>query len=332
MSHTRPFRSLASTNATSCGTPPTPVSAPLMESSAAALKLWDGRYTPPITTKEAGRASQGHRRSGLESSGTMGGGLPREGSGLGTNSSPFIQRSESKRGKSSEQKAFEPLPIGLKQADASEQLEQSELTLLQKKAFDQVRRFDILKAADIETLSKELRHLDERIEYLRHTYNALRIGRRNLHPSRIARFSHELFLKQQEVLASLDASIDDWAMKLEQAENRRTRVHQKLLEHIAAAASLPFGGLTTTPEPQQTNIPASGTGNISTPSRSPSKKIFTSARPANTSPSPQRAVVRVLSPTIFKPQTDRPANFIRPTDQSCRSDWVVWVGLGWGGF
>ncbi|EXA28492.1 hypothetical protein FOVG_19908 [Fusarium oxysporum f. sp. pisi HDV247] len=296
----------ASTNATSCGTPPTPVSAPLMESSAAALKLWDGRYTPPIITKEAGRASQGHRRSGLESSGTMGGGLPREGSGLGTNSSPFIQRQEPKRGKSSEQKAFEPLPIGLKQADASEQLEQSELTLLQKKAFDQVRRFDILKAADIETLSKELRHLDERIEYLRHTYNALRIGRRNLHsrtcqylhPSRIARFSHELFLKQEEVLASLDASIDDWAMKLEQAENRRTRVHQKLLEHIAAAASLPFGGLTTTPEPQQTNIPASGTGNISTPSRSPSKEIFTSARPADTSPSPQRAVVRVLSTVV----------------------------------
>ncbi|KAK2666969.1 hypothetical protein RAB80_017390 [Fusarium oxysporum f. sp. vasinfectum] len=254
----------ASTNATSCGTPATPVLAPLMEPNAAYLNLRDGSYNPPTITTE---------------------------------------RPESRRGKSLEQKAFEPLPIGLKQADAFEQLKQSELTLLQKKAFDQVRRFDILKSADVETLSKELRHLNERIEYLRHTYNALRIGRRNLHSricqylrsSSIAKFSHELLLKQDEVLASLDASIDDWVMKLEQAENRQTRVHQKLLEHIAVAACLPVGGLTTTPEPQQTNTPASSTGDISTPLRSPSKEIFTSARPLSISPSPQRAVARVLS-------------------------------------
>ncbi|EXL66053.1 hypothetical protein FOPG_17752 [Fusarium oxysporum f. sp. conglutinans race 2 54008] len=293
----------ASTNATSCGTPATPVLAPLMEPNAAYLNLRNGSYTPPTITTEVGNASRGHRRGDLESSGTMGRGLPREGYGLGTNNDPFVQRPESRRGKSLEQKAFEPLPIGLKQADAFEQLEQSELTLLQKKAFDQVRRFDILKSADVETLSKELRHLDERIEYLRHTYNALRIGRRNLHSricqylrsSSIAKFSHELLLKQDEVLASLDASIDDWVMKLEQAENRQTRVHQKLLEHIAVAACLPVGGLTTTPEPQQTNTPASSTGDISTPLRSPSKEIFTSARPLSTSPSPQRAVARVLS-------------------------------------
>ncbi|KAG7425168.1 hypothetical protein Forpi1262_v013712 [Fusarium oxysporum f. sp. raphani] len=321
------------TNATSCGTPPTPVAAPLMESTVAALKLWDGRYTPPTITTEASSASRGHRRGGLESSGTMGRVLPREGPGLGTNNGPFIQRSEPKRGKSSEQKAFEPLPMGLKQANASEQLGQSELTLLQKKAFDQVRRFDILKAADIETLSKELRHLDERAEYLRHTYNALRIGRRNLHSSicqclrssRIAKFSHELLLKQEEVLASLDASIADWAMKLEQAENRRTRVHQKLLEHIAAAASLPVGGLTTTPEHQQTNTPASGTGNISTPSRTLSKEIFTSARPASNSPSPQRAVARVLSTVveqsiIGKAATREPEQRVTRTASPNRAD------------
>ncbi|KAI3579737.1 Up-regulated during septation-domain-containing protein [Fusarium oxysporum f. sp. albedinis] len=296
----------ASTNATSCGTPATLVLTPLMESSAADLNLWDGSYTPPTITTEVGNASRGHRRGDLESSGTMGRGLPREVTGLGTNNDPFIQRPEPRRGKSLEQKAFEPLPIGLKQADAFEQLEQSELTLLQKKAFDQVRRFDILKPADVEMLSKELRHLDERTEYLRHTYNALRIGRQNLHSrvcqylrsSSIAKFSHELLLKQEEVLASLDASIDDWVMKLEQAENRRTRVHQKLLEHIAVAACLPVGGLTTTPEPQQTNTPASGTGDISTPLRSPSKEIFTSARPSSTSPSPQRAVARVLSTAV----------------------------------
>ncbi|KAF9767938.1 hypothetical protein IL306_014828 [Fusarium sp. DS 682] len=323
----------ASTSATSCGTPPTPVSAPLMESSTAPLKLWDGLYTPPTIKTEASSASQGHRRGGLEPSGTMCRSLPREGSDLGTNNSPFMQRPEPKRGKSSEQKAFEPLPIGLKQADASEQLEQSELTLLQKEAFDQVKRFEILKAADIETLSKELRHLDERTEYLRHTYNALRIGRRNLHSricqylrsSHIAKFSHELLLKQEEVLASLDASIDDWTMKLEQAESRRTHIHQKLLEHIAAAASLPVGGLDTTPEPQQTNTPASGTGNISTPSRSPSKEIFTSARPVSTSPSPQRTVARVLSTVveqsiIVKAVTREPEQLVARTASPDRAD------------
>ncbi|KAJ4131241.1 hypothetical protein NW765_017133 [Fusarium oxysporum] len=323
----------ASANVTSCGTPPTPVSAPPMESSAAALKLWDGSYTSPTIKTEASSAYRGYRRGSLELSGTMGRSLPREGCDLDTNNSPFMQRPEPKRGKSSEQKAFEPLPIGLKQADASEQLERSERPLLQKEAFDQVKRFEILKAADIETLSKELHHLDERTKYLRDTYNGLRKGRRNLHSricqhlrsSRIAKFSHELLLKQEEVLASLDASIDDWAMKLEQAENRRTRVHQKLLEHIAAAASLPVGGLTTTPEPQQTNTPASGTANISTPSRSPSKEIFTPARPASTSSSPQRAVARVLSTVveqsiIGKAATREPEQRVTRTASPNRAD------------
>ncbi|KAK2469420.1 hypothetical protein H9L39_19137 [Fusarium oxysporum f. sp. albedinis] len=322
-----------STNATSCGTPATPVLAPLVEPNAAYLNLRNGSYTPPTVTTEVGNASRGHRRGDLESSGTMGRGLPREGSGLGTNNDPFIQRPVSSRGKSLEQKAFEPLPIGLKQADAFEQLEQFELSLLQKKAFDQVRRFDILKSADVETLSKELRHLDERIEYLRHTYNALRIGRRNLHSricqylrsSSTAKFSHEFLLKQEEVLASLDASIDDWETKLEQAENRRTRVHQKLLEHFAVAACLPVGGLTTTPEPQQTNTPASGTGDVSTPLRSPSKEVFTSARPSSTSPSPQRAVARVLSTVveqsvIGKLATREPEQHVTRTASPNRAD------------
>ena len=46
-------------------------------------------------------------------------------------------------------------------------------------------------------------------------------------------------LKQEEALSELDASIEDWVAKLEQAENRRSRVRQKLLEHIAAATLLP---------------------------------------------------------------------------------------------
>lgn len=45
-------------------------------------------------------------------------------------------------------------------------------------------------------------------------------------------------LKQEEALAELDLSIDEWVSKLEHAENRRTRVRRKLLEHVAAALTL----------------------------------------------------------------------------------------------
>ena len=51
----------------------------------------------------------------------------------------------------------------------------------------------------------------------------------------MAKFSHDSMLRQEEALSELDSSIDDWVSKLEQAENRRTRVRQKLLEHVAAA-------------------------------------------------------------------------------------------------
>lgn len=55
-------------------------------------------------------------------------------------------------------------------------------------------------------------------------------------------FSRKSILKREEALAELELSIDDVVFKLEQAENRRTRVRQKLLEHIAAALTLKRGG------------------------------------------------------------------------------------------
>jgi hypothetical protein len=67
-------------------------------------------------------------------------------------------------------------------------------------------------------------------------------------------------LKQEEALSELDTSIDDWVSKLEQAENRRTRVRQKLLEHVAAA-------LIMQPTEQLAQVP---TGE-NTPPRSPIK-------------------------------------------------------------
>ena len=51
-------------------------------------------------------------------------------------------------------------------------------------------------------------------------------------------FSRESILKQEEALADLDSSIDSWVFKLEQAENRRNRIHQLLLEHFTATLTL----------------------------------------------------------------------------------------------
>ena len=54
-----------------------------------------------------------------------------------------------------------------------------------------------------------------------------------------ARISQKSILEQEKALAELDAAIDDWGAKLEQAENQRSRVSEKLLQHIAAVLSLP---------------------------------------------------------------------------------------------
>lgn len=101
-------------------------------------------------------------------------------------------------------------------------------------------------------MPKELYSLDERCEYLRQTLRNLSSGRRNLqdricmylHSPRLAQFSHESLLKQEEALSELNMSIDDWISRRERAENRRTRIRQKLLEHIAATLMLdPRDGL-----------------------------------------------------------------------------------------
>jgi hypothetical protein len=161
---------------------------------------------------------------------------------------------------------------------------------------------------------QELRQLDERTEYLRRTYTSLRAGRRNLHAricqflrsARVARFSPDSMLKQEEALAELDASIDDWVSKLEKAENRRTRVRQKLLEHVAAAAILSTSGLdissTAFDEPASMILPPSKVHDISTPPRSPTKQgSFSSSRASSCSPSPQRVVAQVPSTILENP-------------------------------
>jgi hypothetical protein len=114
-------------------------------------------------------------------------------------------------------------------------------------------------------------------------------------------------LKQEEALTELDASIDDWVNKLEQAENRRTRVRQKLLEHVAAAACLPIWGSTATQEPPMTGTSTSGIGYISTPPRSPSKESPISPRNTSNSPSPHRVVAQVPSTIVEQPVIEEQA-------------------------
>jgi hypothetical protein len=161
--------------------------------------------------------------------------------------------------------------------------------------------------------------LDERTEYLRRTYHSLRAGRRNLHSRicqylrspRMAKFSHESMLKQEEALAELDASIDDWVNKLEQAENRRTRIRQKLLEHVAAAVTLPVCGAVGVSESLQLALGVGAAAptapaNLSTPPRSPVKSSFT-PRIESSSPSPQRVVAQVPSTIIEQPVVENAA-------------------------
>ncbi|KAL1984972.1 hypothetical protein VTN96DRAFT_8528 [Rasamsonia emersonii] len=154
---------------------------------------------------------------------------------------------------SAEYIAAKPLPSGVIPSEAASVFSIADLERLQDQARGQAEKFEVLKYRDVKALSQELRALDERCEYLRNTHRSLRSGRQTLHERMIAylrsptlaKFSCESMLRQQEALAELDQSIDEWITKLEHFENRRTRVRQKLLEHVAAALMLQ-----TTPQSQ----------------------------------------------------------------------------------
>ncbi|KAI1211670.1 uncharacterized protein F4807DRAFT_450835 [Annulohypoxylon truncatum] len=304
----------ASTNMTT-STLPTPLSAPA--ECRASPRPWErlGSITPVLesqpfndcTTSKAESETRAilipsHRRGHSESGSIMDRGRPRKRSD-GTPIGGTHKRDTSKRSISAERRAFEVLPQGWKSTDAVKNLDASEVAYLHKQALGQVLRFEVLKKDDVESLSKELRHLDERTEYLRRTYTSLRAGRRNLHSRicqylrspRVAKFSYESMLKQEETLAELDASIDDWVTKLEHAENRRTRVRQKLLEHVAAASTLSMvkdvaGASEILQQAAGIRFPT-GASDISTPPRSPTK-----TRTPTPSQSPPRSPTRTSTP------------------------------------
>jgi Up-regulated During Septation len=171
---------------------------------------------------------------------------------------------------------YATLPTGLKPLEACVMLPLSERENLAKQASSQAERFEILGTDQVAKLSKELRSLDERCEYLRKTYRSLRLGRQKLHArllsylkSESLTFSKDRLLKQEEALVELDRAIDDWATKLDKVENRRLRVRQKLLEHVAAAMMLHVNSmnrLTMDPTP-----PGSREGHKSSVENSPQR-------------------------------------------------------------
>ncbi|KAB5535115.1 Up-regulated during septation-domain-containing protein [Coniochaeta sp. 2T2.1] len=302
---------------------PTPVSAPV--ESRSSPKPWDRpsnptsvgtpveaipeiTSTPKAETENRTGTVVGHRRNQSDTGSIMERGRPRKRSEkLGA--AP-LQQTASKRSKSAERRAFEQLPKGWKASDAVKMMDSAEAAAVQKQALQQASRFEVLRKEDVDSLSKELRHLDERTDYLRRTYTSLRAGRRNLHSRicqylrspRTAKFNEMSMLKQEEALAELDASIDDWVTKLEQAENRRTRVRQKLLEHVAAAATLPISpivGVTESLHMAMGVRPNNSSDIISTPPRSPTKAAYTHT--LSSSPSPQRVVAQVPSTILEQP-------------------------------
>jgi hypothetical protein len=156
------------------------------------------------------------------------------------------------------------LPQGMRISEAMRRMSDIDQKDLHKQAYDQAGKFEVMNKRNVATMSRvsspcpcatkahiltcrqELRALDERCDYLRKTYKSLRAGRQKLHARMIsylrrgetAIFSRESLLKQEEALAELDNSIDEFISKLELAENRRLRLRQKLLEHVAAALVL----------------------------------------------------------------------------------------------
>ncbi|KAL6878827.1 Up-regulated during septation domain-containing protein [Trichoderma novae-zelandiae] len=319
--------SSGSTLANSATTLPTPISASTLDPKSATTKQWEASSrTPPSATRPDEGSSSSHRRLASDSQGAQDRArAKRRGEQHKKSNShpinPHPSSGEKKRSKSAEQRAFEELPSGCRPLQAASQMSANDLAILRQQALGQAERFEVLQVWDVERLSKELRKLDERVEYLRRTYNSLRNGRRNFHsricqylrsPMRGSRLSADSMLRQEEALAELDASIDGWVIKLERAENRRTRVRQKLLEHIAAAAILNVGGETGSPLPSAAALPPSSpvqpaspmqaraVQDMATPPRSPDRQMPRS-RPESASPPPLRVVAQVPSMILELP-------------------------------
>ncbi|OJJ47181.1 hypothetical protein ASPZODRAFT_132141 [Penicilliopsis zonata CBS 506.65] len=154
------------------------------------------------------------------------------------------------------------LPAGYVPSHAAAVMAPTEMDTIYEQAKKQARTFQVLKCSDVSELSRELQLMEERCDYLRTTYEHLREGRQHLHGRMIGLLksprlsaTKDTLLKQEQALLDLNSAIDDWLVKLEAAENRRSRIQQKLLEHFAAA--LLSQAMTTEPSPAVQGTPPS---------------------------------------------------------------------------
>lgn len=213
------------------------------------------------------------------------------------------ERSTLEADKNSETRAFDVLPCGHRTTEVLTVLGAGEAAALATEALQKTSRFRVLCKKDVDTLSRELHNLEERIEHLRRVCTSLRNDRHALHErichylrsNNAADINHDVLLRQQEALAELETAADYQLAQLEQIEEHRACIRQKLLEHVAAAATLPLNcRLTAAAVAAAGLIPASSFSNteqlyspfdssnsssscqqtISTPPRSPAKTFL----------------------------------------------------------
>ncbi|MCJ1476480.1 hypothetical protein MMC13_005146 [Lambiella insularis] len=220
------------------------------------LPLRSGKITPePLAT--------GHQ-SGVSENSVMNRGRP-------TKKVDSLQRILSKTAHSDKVTRFEyaDLPFGVRNTKATTSIPFDELRRLKKHAEASAATFRILREAEVSDLSQELQILNDRCEFLRKTYDSLREGRRGLYKRKVAylsalrsaAFTTEHVVKQEDALVELDVSIDEWSVKLEQAQDRRNKIRQKLLEHVTAISMVKLPGTSR----DQVSVDAQ------TPPRSPEK-------------------------------------------------------------
>lgn len=161
----------ATTDGTSATSINTPISAPFTEPHCASPKSWDGHAigggfaTPYGDHASTDGVVCGHRRRVSESSSIMDRGRPRKRTGPPGSkvcrdkdmNSPLPappQCNDCTRDESLERRAFEDLPRGWKPRDALRKLSAGDSVSLQKQAYRQAERFEVLGAGDVEALSK----------------------------------------------------------------------------------------------------------------------------------------------------------------------------------
>ena len=156
----------ASTTPFSATTLQTPISAPALESHQRGFspKAWESRaqtptlmersQTPQPTGSSRIGVSNSHRRGASESSSSiMDRGRPRKRADTRQkNGSQLKQRDPSEH--NADQQAFEELPSGALPKEVLAKMDLEEINIIQKQAYRQAERFEVLRAEEVERLSK----------------------------------------------------------------------------------------------------------------------------------------------------------------------------------